>query len=242
MAIDVTQNIQKKFSFKNMQELMNSLKTFNCESQAVAFHGTATDLKSTGTKGAFINGQIEVLEADTKLDLGGDDAVAAPTAWATATAYTLGNIRAAANGIRIRCIDAHTSLSVATETLPGTAIEPFITANWDQYWEIAPNGAVDASSDSIAALSERWYMITANAAGAMQIWEAGDVALNSAGAVLKVPQTDPKLYVPVALMLVYNSTSSAIVLGTVNLSSGATTVITNVTGQVLPHSDNWDKN
>jgi hypothetical protein len=244
MAIQVTQNLREKFSFKNMQTLMECLGTFNMATQAIAVDANAQDIQSTGTGWAMLNGQPEQIEVDAALDVSADTE-GTLTNWATATSYSLGDIRAAlANGIRLRCIQAHTSLAVANETTPNTGIEPYVSANWDQYWEVAPHTAVNASGLSIADGSSAWFMVTAKADGTLTIWRAGDVAV-SASVVCKVPQVDLKLYVPVAFILYANSAgdSNADVIGnasTCDFSTYGTFV--QIIGPVFPHEDNWDKN
>lgn len=243
MAINVNQNLRDKFSFRNMQTLMESLGTFNCESQVVAPDANVYDIQSTGTKAMFINGQPEICEVDAALDVSADTE-GTLTLWATATSYSVGDVREALNGVRIRCIVAHTSRQNSDDLPENRANEPFVSSGWDYYWEEAPHGAVNASGLSIADGSSAWMIVTAKADGTLTIWRAGDVATSNSE-VCKVPQIDHKLYCPIAFILYANSggDSNADVIGNASTCDFSTYgTFYQITGPVFPHEDNWDKN
>lgn len=225
-----TQNLRKKFSYKAAQEMMSYLGTFNCESQTVAKHSSNVDIKSTGTKAAFINGQPVTLEVDAAMDISADTTETTLTAWATATAYTAGNIRQATDGSRMRCILAHTS---------SADDEPHKGYNWETYWEDAPHGATNAAGATVGASTSRWFMVTAQHDGTLNVWTAGDAAADGSE-VCKVPQYDAKLYCPVAFMHV--NAAAAFTMGTTTQSSSNVVTYLQVTGPVFPHEDNWDAN
>jgi hypothetical protein len=234
MAIDVTKDLRKNFSYKGMQELMGYLSTFNCESQTLAVDANANDIQTTGTKMMFINGQPEVCEADAALDISADTTEVTQTAWATATAYsTVGTVRWNKDGVRYRSIAAHTS---------SVNDEPGYGQNWETYWELAPHGAVNAVGATIAASYDRWFMVTAQADGTITMWLAGDAAATGYAKCV-IPQYDHKIYCPIGFIHVANGTSSAFTVGTTSFSaSSVTTTFMDVTGPVFPDLANWDKN
>lgn len=234
MAINVTQNLGDLVSFAPMQKILQYLNTYNCESQVVAVDANAYDIQSTGTKLAIINGQPEVIEVDDPLDVSAETSEVSLTAWATATAYSLGDIRQAANGTRIRCIQAHTS---------SADDEPFVGPDYDQYWEVAPHEAENASGWSIADGYAAWMLVTAKADGSMQLWKASDVTSGTT-AEFKCPVYDPKLYVAIGAILYANSAgdSAADVIGnstTCDFSTYGT--IVQIVGPMIPHPDNIQK-
>lgn len=233
MAIDVTVNFEKKFSYRKMQQLMAYLTTFNCESQALAIDANTEDIQSTGTKAMFINGQAEVCEEDVALDISADTE-GTWTAWATATAYSVGDVRknSLGNLHPYRCIVAHTSKA---------SNEPGFGADWAEKWEPVLHTAINASGLSISANRDQWLMVTAKADGTLTAWVAGDEA-TAGNAILKVPLYDYKQYCVIGFMHLTNA-AGAFVVGTTGLDDGSMTdLYINVTGPVFPHPDNWDKN
>lgn len=232
-SVNVTVNNKKKFSYKAMQELVGYLGTFNCESQVVAIDSSTEDIKTTGTKAALLNGQPIIVAADTDFDLGTEHDEEDLTAWATSTAYTLGKIRSHL-GIRIRCIQAHTS---------STATKPFASDSWEQYWEVAPHDAESAVGASITKAYEQWFLVTAEDDGTLGVWQAGPEVKSTTGAECKIPQYDYKKYIPIGLLHVKNATGSPFVMGTTGLDTASVTdTFVQLTGPVLPHPDNWDVN
>lgn len=234
--IDEAQQLKRKFSFKAMREFMAYSATQNCETQAFAADaGTKIDLQTTGGKLMMINGQPIVNIADAVMTIAGDTTEVTKTAWATATSYSVGNVRwDGEDETRFLCIKAHTS---------SADNRPILSDNWTEYWEKAPHEATNATATSLAAGYDQWFMGTVNKAGTIQIWKAGDAALVDTS-VCKVPQYDPKTYCVVGFLSLQNKTASAIVLGVASLLSSASIVatFTNVTGPVYPHPDNWVSN
>ena len=221
------ESMAKLFSYKPARQLADYLATYNCESQVIAIDGSTTEnIQSTGTKAAFIAGRVVALAVDTELDISADTE-GTLTAWVTATAYTAGNIREGADGIRYRCILAHTSSS---------ANEPGAGESWDTYWKYSPHGAVNAVGDTITTGYGKWYMVTAKSDGTLTVWIACDAEAATTTAVLKVPQYDPEEYVVVGFIYVNNDSGSTITIGTTSLTGDGTYY--QVTGPVFPHPDN----
>jgi hypothetical protein len=237
---DITQ-IQNKFSFKPQQELVGYMNTFNTESQVVAIGSTASDVKSTGGKNMVINGQPIVAAAD-EIDISADTTEVTKTAWAGATAYVYNDIRWHKSK-RIRCTLAHTSVTDANQTPEVPGNEPFKSGSWAGFWEVAPHAAVNASGKSITTLTDQWFVVTAMEDGQLSVWIAGDEVLTTTGARFEMPQVDPKTYCPVGILHIKNASASPFVVGTTLLSAASITdTFMQLTGGLLPMSDNWDSN
>ncbi|NIT58723.1 MAG: hypothetical protein GWN00_21620 [Aliifodinibius sp.] len=228
MAIFQNHNLAEHFGYKGMGILCEYLSTQNCESQALAIHGSnAENILSTGTKLAFINGNPYALAADTELDISGDTE-GTETAWATATSYSVGDVVENRDGTRYICHTAHTS---SADDSPG------FSDNFVAYWEEAPNAAENAVGATVASGSSRWFLVTAKSDGTLTVWLAGDAATDGSE-VLKIPQFCPKTYVAIGLIHVNSNTS--FVMGTTALTTIGT--FYQITGSVFPHPDNIDKN
>ena len=231
-TVNVAQNLDKKFQHKAARNLMDYLATFNCESQVVA--DSTNDLASTGTKLAMLNGQpIQLASAGAVLATALSETT--QTAWATGVTATLGMIRWN-GGLRYRCILAHTGRDGSDSDYINN--EPGNSDNWSIYWEQQDHSAVSAHAGSIAANLDQWFLITQTADAYMQMWEAGDAA-PAGTAECKVPLFDPKMYVPIAFLLLDNDAGSY-EIGDEALS-GHTTYL-QITGPIFPHADNLDKN
>jgi hypothetical protein len=228
----LSNGLDRFFGYKAMKEMAKYLNTYNIATQAVAIHGTnAENIKSTGGGGIVINGNFAACAVDAELDIA-TDTEGTETAWATATGYSAGDIRANSKGIRFRCVLAHTSSSTD---------EPGLSENSDMYWEEAPNDAVNAVGAVVSASGyERWVLITAKSDGTLTMWLAGDQALTSAGAQLKIPQYDPLVYCPVAVALIAKDDAGDLTIGTTALTGDIT--FYQLTGPVMPHPDNIDNN
>lgn len=232
MSIDVTQDIGKLFSFKPAQMLELYKSTKNCADQVIAADGVNVEnIQSTGGKSALINGQPETLEQDAELDISADTTEVSLTAWATATAYSVGDIRQADNGVRVRCIKAHTS---------SADDEPFVGGNFDQYWEAAPHAAVNANGTIVTNGYAQQFLVTAKADGTLQIWEAGDLTLGTS-AVFKCPVFDPKVYVAVASVLYANSDTGAHTIGGASCDFSTYGTFTQIIGSIAPTAENLKK-
>jgi len=228
MAIFQNHNLAEHFGYKGMQIMAEYLSTQNCEGQGLAIHGSnAENILSTATKLAFINGNPYALAADTELDISGDTE-GTETAWATATAYSIGDVRVNRDGTRYICHTAHTS---SADDQPG------MSYNWEAYWEEAPNAAVNAVGATVADGYSRWFLVTAKSDGTLTVWLAGDAALDGTEK-LEIPQFCPKTYVAIGLIHVNSGTS--FVMGTTALTTIGT--FYQITGSVFPHPDNIDKN
>ena len=229
-SVNAAQQPEKQFSYNAMKEYCKYLNTANLETAAIAASGTVA-IASTAGKGVMINGQVMKSTADAEMLIASSTAET-NTAWATATAYTVGLIRTN-EGYRLRCISAHTSTADD---------EPLVGYDWDTKWEVAPHGAVNAAGTSITASYDQWFLVTAIADGTLQIWEAGDEAATGY-AEMKMPQFDPKLYVALGAIHIANGSSAAFVVGTTSWATGSVTeTYVQITGPVFPHADNMDKN
>jgi len=236
-SANVNQNHYEKFSYKPMRELAKYLNTYNCESQVVAH--SAADIGDTGTKLAILCGQPVQLAIDSALDIS-SCTEGTESSWSSGSSYSIGSIVEADDGVRYRCITAHTARDGSDSDYINN--EPGSSDNWARFWEDAPHTAVNASGTEITKKYEQWFMVTAKADGTLTVWEAGDQsAYGTATAECKVPLYDPKKYIPVAFWHAKNSTSATFTIGTTSTSS-ATHTLLQVTGPVLPHPDNWDVN
>jgi hypothetical protein len=241
VTVNEAQNLQEKFSHKSMKSLMEYLATQNCETQALAVDGTDTDIASTGTKSVTINGQPMRLASETGLSISACTA-GTETAWVTATSYSVGNVRKnGSEDTRYMCILAHTSRDNSDSDY--ICNEPGESDNWARFWEQRDNKAVNGSGTVITKAYEQWFLVTAIEDGTLQVWEAGDEATKTAGAECKVPQYDPKTYVPVGFLHIAADDSAAFTLGTTShAAASAVTTYLDTTGPIFPHPDNWDKN
>lgn len=232
----LSNGLDKFFAHKPMQEVAKYLNTYNIASQALAIDGgNAENIQTTGDAGIIINGQYFACAEDAELDIS-EDTEGTETAWATATAYTAGNIRkndtSAGANRRFRCILAHTSSADS---------EPETGRDWELYWEYAPHNAVNGSGTVTTTLYERWFVVLAKSTGVISVWQAGDEATIAGGAVsLKVPQFDPLVYVCLGLLKVAKDDAGNHTLGTTALTGDGTYV--NLVGPVFPHPDNLDLN
>lgn len=236
--------LREKFSYKNMQQLMAYLSTYNCESQVLAIDANAENIQTTGTKLAMFNGQPVYLAADAALDISADTTEVSLTAWASGTSYSVGDIRENSEGKRFRCILAHTSRDGSDSDYIDN--EPGKSDNWARFWEEAPHGATNAVASVIEDDEEQWFLVTAQKDGTLNVWCAGDAADISSGAECKVPQYDAKMYCPIGFLHIKNETGADFTLGTTDLDdstgSSVTTTYLQVTGPVFPHPSNWDAN
>jgi hypothetical protein len=231
MAKSIDNSLGRFFSYKAMKELAKFLSTYNFATQAIALDTNANDIQSTGTAGMMLNGTIYPCAEDAALDISADTE-GTLTAWATATAYALADVRKNSEGKRFKCILAHTS---SADTEPGKG------AQSDMYWELSPHNAVNASGKVVTTLYERWVLITAKADGTLTVWLAGDQAtIASASAKFKCPHYDPEMYCPVAIAKIAKDDAGDITIGTTALTGDIT--FYQVTGPVFPHPDNLDMN
>lgn len=230
---NVAQQLENKFSYKNAQVMMQYMSTYNCESQIVA--EATGSLDSTGTKMAVLNGQPIYLASGTA-DLTLTSPEDSLTAWAVDVTATLGMIRTN-GGKRWRCILAHTGKDGSDSDYINN--EPGASDNWEHYWEEAPHGAVSVNTESMTLSKDQWFLVTQSAGALMQMWYAGDEAATGY-AECKVPQYDPKMYIPIAFIHIANTTT-AHVFGTTAMST-PTVVTLQITGPIFPHSDYWDAN
>ncbi|MCK4814932.1 hypothetical protein KA005_04105 [bacterium] len=231
-----------KFSYRNMQTLMEYLSTYNCETQAFAIDANSNDVQTTGTALAFINGQPVTLAADAALDISACTE-GTETAWASGTAYVVGDVRKNDKDIRYLCILAHTSRDGSDSDYIDN--EPGKSDNWSRFWEQRDHSAVNASGTSITHDYDQWFICLAKKDGTISLWEAGDEAAATVGAECKIPQFDCKTYVAIGLLHIVGEVDAgtAFVVGTTALD-GTSVVDTfiQLTGPVFPHSDNWPKN
>jgi len=226
-----TNTIRDKFSYKNMQNLMEYLSTYNSNTQTLAIDATSQDIQTTGTGLLFFEGIPHINAVDAALDISADTE-GTLTAWATATSYSVADVRSN-DGLRYFCIAAHTSSADS---------EPGVGQDSDTYWEYRPHGATNASGTSLAAGYDQWFMATVKRDGTLTLWVAGDAALHD-NAVCEVPHYDPKTYCVVGFLHIANETSSAFVVGTTGLDTASVTdTFIQVVGPVFPHKDNWDNN
>jgi len=230
------------FSYKNMKNLMEYLSTYNMESQAVAIDGNAEDIQTTGTGMAMLNGQPVILAEDAALDISACTE-GTLTAWASATAYVVGDIRKNTSDMRFVCILAHTSRDGSDSDYINN--EPGKSDNSARFWEQRDHSAVNASGTVITDDYEQWFLILAKKDGVISLWEAGDQAITTTGAECKIPQFDPKTYVAIGLLHILAAVDAGtdFTVGTTSLAE-ATCVDTflNLTGPVFPNVDNWDAN
>jgi len=227
-----TNELENKFGYRPMQNLMAYLATYNANTQTLAIDANTNDIQTTGTGLCFFEGDPHILPADAALDISACTE-GTESAWATATSYTLGTSVVTNDSVRYLCIQTHTS---AAATEPGTG------ENWVEYWEARKHGATNASGTSIAAGYDQWFMATAKRDGTITLWESGDAALHD-NAVCKVPHYDPKIYCVVGFLHIANETASAFVVGTTGLDTGSVTdTFIQAIGPVFPHKDNWDAN
>ena len=96
-------DIGQQFSFKAMKSLMEYLSTYNVSTQAVAIDATSTDIQTTGTGTAIFCGQPVTLAEDAALDISACTE-GTETAWASATAYVIGQTVDNSFGVRYMCI------------------------------------------------------------------------------------------------------------------------------------------
>ena len=243
LSVNTAQALHEKFGHKNMQMLMDYMKTQNCEDQTVAVSSSTgeADIGASGTKTIIMNGQPIYMTASSDLDISSSTTETSITAWATDTGYTEGLIREN-NEMRYRCLVAHTSrdASSGSEYKP---VEPGNSDTWEKYWEQYPHSAVNASGATLEDDYDAWFLVTSTDGGVLNVWEAGG-AQAVGTAECKVPQFDPKEYCAIAFMHIANTqTSTDFVLGTTNWStSGVGQTFHAVTGPVFPHADYWDKN
>ena len=229
----------KFFNYGPMKLFTRYMQTFNMETEVVSGDDNVYDIESTGTKGIMLNGVIYTAAVDAAMDIsaGADSSTGnrevVKAAWATATAYVIGDIKWN-DGVRYRCIQAHTS---------GATTEPGAGDIWAAYWVASPHEAVWPNGTSIADASERWFLVTSEYDGTLGIWEAGDSALTTAGAIFKCPVYCPFTYAPVAAVLYANSAgdTAADLVGsgtTADFDTYGTFI--QLTGPVLPHPDNME--
>ena len=232
----------KRFSYKAMKQLMEYLSTYNMETQAFAIDGANSEnVQTTGTAAAFLNGQPVAPAEDAELDISACTE-GAETAWATGTSYAVGDVVKNGGGdVRYVCILAHTSRDNSDSDY--ICNEPGKADNWAKHWEQRDHNAVNASGASITAAYEQWFLCLAKKDGTISLWEAGDEAASTTGAECKIPQFDPKTYIPIGLLHVKNATDSAFVVGTTGLDTASVTdTFIQLTGPIFPHPDNWDTN
>ena len=220
----------RRFSFKAARDLAKFLNTKNMQTQTVAIDENAENIKSTGTGLAILAGKPIVLAAHGELDISADTE-GTETAWATATAYVVGDTRKNSQGIRFRCITAHTSTADD---------EPGFGARYNTYWEESYHGAVNAVGTTITTGYDQWFLITAKADGVLTMWQAGVQALNTT-AVPVIPHYDPEKYIPVALAIIVNDSGGDLIVGTTALT-GDITFYQLIGGSLLPDGDLIDQN
>lgn len=228
-----TNELENKFAYRPMQNLMAYLATYNANTQTLAIDATPADIQTTGLGLCFFEGDPHALPADAALDISACTE-GTLTAWATATSYTLGtSVIKNKDEIRYFCILSHTS---SADDEPGYGMDT------DTYWEARPHSATNASGTSIAAGKDQWFMATAKRDGTLTLWEAGDAATHDT-AICEVPHYDPKIYCAVGFLHIANETASAFVVGTTDLDTGSVTdTFIQAIGPVFPHQDNWDQN
>ena len=228
------------FSFKAMKSFMEYLSTYNTATQAVAVNGTL-NMQTTGTALAILNGQPTTLAADTTLTIA-TCTEGTLTDWATATSYAIGDVAGGLkDGLRYVCTEAHTSRDNTSDLYINN--EPGSSDNWANYWEQRDHNATNAAGTTMTTLSDQWFLILAKKDGVISVWEAGDEALTSLGVECKIPQFDPKVYVPIGLLHVANGSASDFTIGTTTWATGSVTeTYIQLSGPIFPHPDNWDKN
>ncbi len=228
------------FSFKAMKSFMEYLSTYNEATQAIAVNGTL-NIQSTGTAAAILNGQPVTVAVDALMTIKGDT-TGTDTDWVTATSYAIGDVAGGLkDGLRYVCTKAHTSRDNTSDLYINN--EPGYSDNWAAYWEQRDHNATNAAGTSITTLSGQWFLVLATLDGTLSIWQAGAEGLTTLGAECKIPQFDPKMYIPLALLHVANDSASAFVLGTTSFATGSVVeTYIQLTGPIFPHPDNWDKN
>jgi len=221
-------NLSEKAKYAWQKEMLKYMSTYLCESAVFAIDGSnAENVQTTGAVSAMIDGVPVTIEEDAEMDISASTTEVTLTAWATATAYTVGNIRESAEGGRYRCITAHTS---------SADDEPEVGYNWEAQWERAPHAATNAVGATVASGSSRWFFATAQTDGTIDLWLCGDAATDGSE-VCKVPQYDHKLYCPIGFLHINSNTT--FVLGTTALTTIGT--FYQAVGPVYPHPDNMDK-
>ena len=204
-------SLKKLFSDKITRLIMGYMATYNMEDQILAIDATPADIQVTGTGSKMVNGMPIANIADAALDISTDTEGVSITKWATATAYTINNIRLNRDGDRFRCILAHTS---SADDQPGYGI------NWEVNWEVSHHEAVNATGSVISATGySRWFMVTVKNDGQATVWLAGDEALDGYEE-LKVPVYDPKEYCVVGF--IHINASSEHTMGTTTLATVGT--------------------
>jgi hypothetical protein len=217
-------SLRKMFNYKPMRMIMGYLSTYNMETQAVAIDANAEDIQTTGTGAAIINGTPVVLAEDPALVIL-SDTEGTLAAWATATSYSVDDLRKNKDEKRFRCILAHTS---------SAATQPMYGESWETYWEVQHHEAVNAAGDVITGAGySKYYMITAKLDGTITLWICGDEGLDGAE-VMKVPVYDYKEYVVIGFLHV--NAAAAHTMGTTALTTVGT--FFDAIGPVFPHPDN----
>ena len=203
-------SLKSLFSDKITRLLMGYMATYNMEDQALAIDAAPENIQDTGTGSVMLNGMPLTLAVDAALDISADTE-GTLTAWATATSYTINNIRKNRDGDRFRCILAHTSAA---------ADQPGYGPNWETYWEVSHHEAVNAVGNVITATGySQWFMATAKADGTLTLWLAGDEALDGYEE-LKVPVYDPKEYIVLGFLHINASVEHT--MGTTTLATVGT--------------------
>jgi hypothetical protein len=234
-------NFQKAFNDISMREFAGYFLTRNMASQVLAIDANANDIQDTGTAAAMLNGKVIMnLTADAALDISNEAPYAA---WAASTAYTLGGIlsevtHADTEGItqHLVCISAHTSSAAGA----GAALnEPYVGGDWKTYWRELRVWAVDATADSVANGTTKYFLVCALEGGVLRVFKA----YHPTTLELRIPAFDPTRYIPIGFITWPNASGGALVLGTDNLATlNAVALYTDLIGPVFPDQSLINKN
>lgn len=101
--------------------------------------------------------------------------------------------------------------------------------------------APDLAGTTIATANEQWWVVMQKADGTTLVAKGSDVTLTSSGAVFKMPDYDPSVYVVIGLVKYVNDSGGDFIIGTTNIDA-TDCQEHQITGSMFPHIDNWDKN
>jgi len=230
-------NLSKAFSYKIMEQMARYMSTFCSMPMTLAVDSNANDVQTTADELAFFDGEMVKLAVDAAMDVSAETNESV-TAWANATAYSVGNIRknsdAEGTDVRLRCIAAHTSNAINDE--------PLVGSRWEEYWVREPHNAPTAAAATVGPGNTRAFLFFAKRDGTLVSALCGNDANSTTGFTLKVPQYDPYTYVPVGFRHVINADpSNTYTHGATADETNMTIIYSDLTTPLFPHIDNIRK-
>jgi hypothetical protein len=228
MAINGAGNVGSILDHAAAEELITRERTVNHATQTLAIDdGNSEDIQTTGSAACMINGvDISSLTGDAAMVIASN---VQGTVWLTAQSYTLAALPCLRfnpeTEKRYMCILDHTS---ANSNKPGSG------ANWRTYWRESTSTAISAVGAVIPSggTYSRYYLVTADAAGQLDVWLAGPAFLDAAP-VFQMPKIEPALFVPIGIILVAGPATTVIhTLGTTTLTTVGSYI--QLTGKVIP--------